>query len=258
MATPQEHTRVALVTGAAQGIGRAIALRLANDGLDVAVNDLPGKIDSLNAVVEEIRSLGRRAFAVTSDVSKEDEVKAMVEAAVSALGRLDVMAANAGVGSTGSVMDADVEKWEQLWEINIRGVLLCYKYAARQMVKQGAGGRIIGASSMCGLRGYANVGAYCISKAAVRSLTQTTALELREHSITCNAYAPGVIETSMTVRDADKEHSPAFGAKSLLKVTDLRTGQPADVAAVVSFLASPDSHFVTGQTISVDDGAHFS
>ncbi|KAJ7355942.1 hypothetical protein DFH08DRAFT_853967 [Mycena albidolilacea] len=250
MATPQEQqTRVALVTGAAQGIGRAIALRLANDGLDVAVNDLHGKIDSLNAVVEEIRRLGRRAFAVTSDVSKEDEVKAMVEAAVSALGRLDVMVANAGVGSSGSVMDADVEKWEQLWEINIRGVLLCYKYAARQMVKQGAGGRIIG---------YANVGAYCISKAAVRSLTQTTALELREHLITCNAYAPGVIETSMTVRDADKEHSPGFGVKSLLKVTDLRTGQPADVAAVVSFLASPDSHFVTGQTISVDDGAHFS
>jgi NAD(P)-dependent dehydrogenase (short-subunit alcohol dehydrogenase family) len=91
MATPQEHTRVALVTGAAQGIGRAIALRLANDGLDVAVNDLPGKIDSLGAVVEEIRRLGRRAFAVTSDVSKEDEVKAMVQAAVSALGRLDVV-----------------------------------------------------------------------------------------------------------------------------------------------------------------------
>jgi NAD(P)-dependent dehydrogenase (short-subunit alcohol dehydrogenase family) len=126
MATPQEqHTRVALVTGAAQGIGRAIALRLANDGLDVAVNDLPGKIDSLNAVVEEIRSLGRRAFAVTSDVSKEDEVKAMVEAAVSALGRLDVvrhnafrgmglisralkMVANAGIaGSAGSVMDGE-------------------------------------------------------------------------------------------------------------------------------------------------------
>ncbi|KAJ7355946.1 hypothetical protein DFH08DRAFT_738115 [Mycena albidolilacea] len=260
MATPQEqHTRVALVTGAAQGIGRAIALRLANDGLDVAVNDLHGKNDSLNAVVEEIRSLGRRAFAVTSNVSKEDEVKAMVEAAVSTLGRLDVMVANAGIaGSAGSVMDADVEKWEQLWEINIRGVLLCYKYAARQMVKQGAGGRIIAASSICGLRGYANAGGYCISKAAVRSLTQTTALELREHSITCNAYAPGVIETSMTFNESDKDHGPGFGTKSLLKVTDFRTGQPADVAAVVSFLASPDSHFVTGQTISVDDGVHFS
>ncbi|KAJ7811401.1 hypothetical protein B0H14DRAFT_3755173 [Mycena olivaceomarginata] len=257
MATPQEqHTRVALVTGAAQGIGRAIALRLANDGLDVAVNDLHGKIDSLNAVVEEIRRLGRRAFAVTSDVSKEDEVKDD--------GRGSPVCSRS-LGCDGRQRRnswqrwiSDVEKWEQLWEINIRGVLLCYKYAARQMVKQGAGGRIIGASSICGLRGYANAGAYCISKAAVRSLTQTTALELREHSITCNAYAPGVIETSMTFNEADKDHGPGFGTKSLLKVTDFRTGQPADVAAVVSFLASPDSHFVTGQTISVDDGVNFS
>ncbi|KAJ6531212.1 hypothetical protein B0H19DRAFT_1214377 [Mycena capillaripes] len=176
----EKPTRVALVTGAAQGIGRAIALRLAADGLNVAVSDLPEKLDSLNAVVEEIQSLGSRAVAFVTDVAKEEEVKDMVESTVSVLGRLDVM------------------------------------------VKQGDGGRIIGASSICGLRGYASVGGYCISKAAVRSLTQTTALELREHAITVNAYAPGVIETNMR--------------------------QPADVAAVVSFLASPDSHFVTGQS----------
>ncbi|KAJ7940193.1 hypothetical protein B0H13DRAFT_2299237 [Mycena leptocephala] len=262
--TSQPPHRVALVTGAAQGIGRAIALRLAVDGFDVAVDDLPDKNDSLNTVVEEIQRLGRKAVAVVSDVSKEDEVKAMVESTVSALGRLDVMVANAGVGAGGitSVMDVNVEDWEKCWEVNIRGVLLCYKYAARQMVKQGAGGRIIGASSICGLRGYAGVGGYCVSKAAVRSLTQTTgavtALELREHSITVNAYAPGVIETNMSnIEAVDKEYGPGFGVKSILKVTDFRTGQPADVAAVVSFLASPDSHFVTGQTISVDDGVHF-
>ncbi|KAF7337918.1 Diacetyl reductase [Mycena venus] len=276
--TTQEYTRVAIVTGAAQGIGRAIALRLAADGLDVAVADLPGQIDSLNAVVEEIEQLGRKAIAVIADVSKEEDVKAMVEATVSALGRLDVMVANAGVvngaGGVVSVMDAKVEDWQKGWDVNIRGTLLCYQYAARQMVKQGAGGRIIGASSICGQRGYAGVGGYCISKAAVRSMTQTAgalaliikfgspthaskALELRKEGITVNAYAPGVIETKMTIMQADEGHYHGYGLKQFFKIPDVRTGKPADVANVASFLASPHSHFITGQTISVDDGVHF-
>ncbi|KAJ7766716.1 hypothetical protein B0H16DRAFT_1717060 [Mycena metata] len=256
----QPTTRVALVTGAAQGIGRAIALRLAADGLDVAVDDLDDNVDSLKAVAQEIERLGRKAVVLTSDVTKEKEVEEMVEATVSALGRLDVMIANAGVASgVNSVMDAKIEDWEKCWAVNIKGVLFSYKYAARQMVKQGSGGRIIGASSVCGVQGFAGVGAYCVSKAAVRSLTQTTALELREHGITVNAYAPGVIESNMTTTEADKEHGPGFGIKQLLKFRDeFRTGQPADVAAVASFLASPDAHFVTGQTISVNDGVYLS
>ncbi|KAJ7481123.1 hypothetical protein B0H11DRAFT_2280378 [Mycena galericulata] len=258
--TGTPYIRVALVTGAAHGIGRAIALHLAADGLDVALNDLATNTAQLDALVHEIEKLGRRAVAVTADVASEDAVRAMVESAVAALGRLDVMVANAGVGANGaqSVMEASVENWEKCWQVNIRGVLLCYKYAARQMVKQGDGGRIIGASSICGVRGYAGIGGYCISKAAVRSLTQTTALELREYNITVNAYAPGVIETNMTAHEADKDHSPGFTLKQFFKIPDFRTGQPSDVAAVVSFLASPGSQFVTGQTISVDDGVHFS
>ncbi|KAJ7706982.1 NAD(P)-binding protein [Mycena rosella] len=252
--------RVALVTGAAQGIGRAIALRLAADGLDVAVDDLPINSGLLDALVEEIERMGRKAVALTSDVSKEDEVRAMVASTVSVLGRLDVMIANAGLGAARlvSVMDANVEEWEKNWEVNIRGVLLCYKYAARQMVAQGGRGRIIGASSICGQRGYAGVGGYCVSKAAVRSLTQTTALELREHRITVNAYAPGVIDTAIVgFKEVDKIHGPGYGLKEFFKIPDVRTGQPADVAALVSFLASPESHFITGQTVSVDDGVHF-
>ncbi|KAJ7161502.1 hypothetical protein C8R43DRAFT_993048 [Mycena crocata] len=263
MSNPAQQSstvRVAIVTGAAQGIGRAIALRLAADGLDVTVQDLPAKLDLLNAVVQEIESTGHKALAIGSDVTKESDVQALVESTVSALGRLDVMVANAGVGSGGivSVMDANVEEWEKRWEVNIRGVLLCYKYGARQMVKQGEGGRILGASSMCGLQGYAGTGGYCISKAAVRSLTQTTAKELREHRITVNAYAPGAIETSMSAGEADKIHGPGFAVKQLFKVPHVRTGQPADVAALVSFLASLEAHFITGQTVSVDDGIHFS
>ncbi|KAJ6454451.1 hypothetical protein C8R47DRAFT_1167305 [Mycena vitilis] len=105
--------------------------------------------------------------------------------------------------------------------------------------------------------GYAFAGGYCISKAAVRSLTQTTALELKEYNITVNAYAPGAIDTDMIANEIDKEHGPGFAIKRFLNISHARTGQPADVAAVASFLASPDSHFVTGQTISVDDGLHF-
>ncbi|KAJ7080361.1 hypothetical protein B0H15DRAFT_804075 [Mycena belliarum] len=282
---PTSTTRVALVTGAANGIGRTIALRLAADGLDIALNDLPTHLPALGALVAEIEGAGQRAVAVTGDVAQEADVRAMVEEAVSKLGRLDVMVANAGIPGGGSVMDADIAKWEKCWEVNIRGVLLCYKYAARQMVAQGEGGRIIGASSLCGQRGFARLGAYCISKAAVRSLTQTAALELREHGITVNAYAPGVIDTPMTRMPAtaglDRTHSAGIEAKQvrcfhgqclakfglgltkggpqLLKLpADVRTGEPADVAALVAFLASRDANFMTGQTVSVDDGVHFS
>ncbi|KAF7363907.1 hypothetical protein MSAN_01048800 [Mycena sanguinolenta] len=269
----QEYTRVAVVTGASRGIGKGIALRLAADGLDVVVADLADQKDSLSAVAEEIRGLGRKALTVSCDVSKEDEVQAMVDATVSELGRLDVMVANAGIGVGGSVMDADIEAWEKCWAVNIKGVLFCYKHAARQMVKQGDGGRIIGASSICGQKGYAGIGAYCISKAAVRSLTQTTALELREHNITVNAYAPGVIDTAISASTVsgltsfykflvanplDEEHGAGYHIKQLLKIPEgVRTGQPSDVANVVSFLVSSKSHFVTGQTLCVDDGVHF-
>ncbi|KAF7337940.1 hypothetical protein MVEN_02017300 [Mycena venus] len=284
-ATTEDYTRVVIVTGAAQGIGRAIALRLAADGLDVAVADIPSKIDSLNAVVKEIQGLGRKAVAVTTDVSKENEVKAMIETTVSALGRLDVMVANAGVtAGRSTVMDADVESWEKCWEVNIRGTLLCYKYAARQMVKQGAGGRIIGILILFFECRFNNL---TISEVHPRSVvcegspvlvdiayrrrlselqaihtyvySARSALELREHKITANAYAPGAIDTEMIANPIDKEHGAGFAIKKLFKIqSDVRTGQPSDVANVVSFLASPDSHFVTGQTISVDDGIHFS
>ncbi|KAJ7286380.1 hypothetical protein C8J57DRAFT_1287512 [Mycena rebaudengoi] len=252
--------RVALVTGAARGLGRAIALRLALDGLDVVVNDVPASAEHLDEVVKEIEAIGRRAVAFVADVSVEDQVKSMVDSTVTKLGRLDVMIANAGVGAGMSdILTANIEHWEKCWKVNIRGTILSYKYAAIQMVKQGDGGRIIGASSICGMRGFAHIGAYCISKASVRSLTQTAAQELREHRITVNAYAPGVIQTDMTAIPGDEDNG---GAGSLLKqvmnISHVRTGQPADVAALVSFLASPESHFVTGQTISVDDGAYFS
>ncbi|KAF9458938.1 NAD(P)-binding protein [Collybia nuda] len=256
MSSATGPNRVALVTGGAQGIGRAIALRLASDGLDVAVNDIPSKLALLTTVVGEIQSLGRKGVALPYDVREDEEVKSMVDKTVDELGRLDVMVANAGIGGGYMpIMEADPAKWEAIFAVNIRGVVLCYKYAAKQMVKQGGGGRIIGASSVGGLKGFANTGAYCITKAAVRSLTQTAALEFADHGITVNAYAPGVIETNLTIRDTDsKLGGPTETFKRALKITHAKTGQPEFVASLVSYLASPDSHFVTGQTISIDGG----
>lgn len=193
-------TRVAIVTGGAQGIGKAIALRLAADGFDICVDDVASKIHLSKEVVAEIQQLGRKAIALPYDVTKEQEVKEMVEKTVAELGRLDVMVANAGIiqDHLNSVMEANIDEWESIWAVNVRGTVLCYKYAAIQMVKQNPGGRLIGASSICGLQGFANAGAYCMSKASVRSLTQTASLELNKHKITVNAYAPGVIETQMS------------------------------------------------------------
>ncbi|KAF7322307.1 hypothetical protein HMN09_00008300 [Mycena chlorophos] len=253
---PAGTTRVAVITGGAQGIGRAAALRLAEDGLDVAVADLPSKLELLQGVVKEVEGFGQKALAVTVDVTKEDEVSGMVDKVVETLGRLDVMVANAGVGQDPpvSVVDVDLENWEKIWQVNTRGVVLSYKYAARQMIKQNEGGRIIGASSSAGLRGHDGWGGYCMSKAAVRSLTQTVALELRQHRITVNAYAPGAIDTPMIAAPIDQTEGAGFAIKQAFKISEFRTGQPQDVAAVISFLASEGAHFVTGQTLGVNDG----
>ncbi|KAH9948007.1 hypothetical protein B0H21DRAFT_690827 [Amylocystis lapponica] len=235
--------RVALVTGAAQGLGFDIALRLADDGLDVAVNDIASKSDALRDVVKEIRARGRRAVAVPADVSSEEEVKRMIATAVEELGGLDVvridaasidlhrslissvqMVANAGIAYRKPLLETSVEEWDRTMAIDVRGVMLCYKYAAFQMIKQGRGGRIIGACSNAGKRGRINLAAYSAAKFAVRGLTQSASQELATHKITVNAYAPGFILTPLD----DPEATPEV------------------VASVVSYLAKLESYFVNG------------
>ncbi|KAJ7722871.1 acetoin reductase family protein [Mycena maculata] len=193
---------VALVTGAAQGIGKAIALRLAADGFAVAVNDLPQNAALLSEVVQAIRDLGVEALACIADVSIDEEVKNMIAQVVGHFptGRLDVMVANAGVAKWSTVVDTTADQWDRVMEVNARGTFLCYKYAAMQMIKQGHGGRIIGAASICAKKGVPSLGAYSASKFAIRGLTQTAAQELGPHGITCNTYAPGGIDTAMLGR----------------------------------------------------------
>ncbi|KAF9073065.1 short chain oxidoreductase [Rhodocollybia butyracea] len=226
---------VALVTGASQGIGKAIAMRLASDGFKVALNDLNNKKEQLEAVARDIEKQGQASFVVPADVSQESEVHQMVQSASKTLGGLDVMVANAGIFiPMKSITDLDIDDWDKVFRINTRG------------------GRIIGASSVAGKQGSAFSGAYSASKFAVRGLTQSAALELGEHGITVNAYAPGLVNTAM-LQGIFQDNSIDM-TKGLYSYTQT---QPEDIASIVSYLASKDSCYITGQTISVNAGMYF-
>ncbi|EUC55048.1 3-ketoacyl-(acyl-carrier) reductase [Rhizoctonia solani AG-3 Rhs1AP] len=244
--------RVAIVTGAAQGIGRSIALRLAADGLAVGVNDISSQLEELNKLVAEITSCGGQALAIRADVSKELEVIEMVQAVSEAFGGLDVMVANAGIRLPGRpLLEMPEEDFDKVMSVNCKGTLYCYRAAAKQMIKQGTerGGRIIGASSMFGLTVHAGRTPYSTSKFAIRAITQTAALEWGQYGITVNCYAPGPIDTPLATSTGQ-----AFIQKMIEQVPLKRMGQPEEVAALVSFIASPEASYITGQTLSINGG----
>lgn len=255
--------RVAVITGAAQGIGHAIALRLAEDGLDIAIADLASQRTKLDSVAEEVRAKGRRCIVFECDVSQEEEVQHMVQATEKEFGGLDVMVANAGRLLVKTIIDSTLTDLDNVFDTNVRGVFLCLRAAAQVMIKQGRGGKIISASSISGKRGVPLNGIYCASKAAVRSFTQALASELGSHGITVNAYAPGPIDTPLLQYSAD-------ALEQVLGVPDGKAsirhyqatnsalkhiGKPEDIANLVSFLAGKESDFITGQTISIDGGS---
>ncbi|THH03332.1 hypothetical protein EW145_g6344 [Phellinidium pouzarii] len=244
---------IAIVTGAAQGIGRGIALRLAADGYNVSLNDILSNKDNLEGVAELIRRSGRTALTVFGDVSKEEDVQELVNKTINVFGGLDVMVANAGIAHLGTLIEMDVEKWDHVFSVNVRGAMLCYKHAANQMIKQGRGGRIIG---------QAKASVYVASKFALRGLTQSAALELGQYGITVNAYAPGPIDTPFLGRfdDYHRQSGVPKGswADSLKNGLAMgRLGTPDDVAALVSFLVTNEASFITGQSIILDGGQLF-
>lgn len=239
--------KAALVTGASRGIGREIALELARQGANVAVN-FSGSEAKANEVVDEIKALGREAFAVKCDVSNSEQVTEMVKETIASFGKLDILINNAGITKDNLLMRMKEAEWDDVININLKGVFLCTKAVTRQMMKQRVG-RIINIASIVGVSGNPGQANYVAAKAGVIGLTKTTAKELASRNITVNAIAPGFITTDMT------DKLPEEVITEMLKQIPLaRLGEPKDIAKITAFLASDDSSYITGQTLHIDGG----
>ncbi|GAA2858608.1 acetoin reductase [Pseudonocardia halophobica] len=248
---------VALVTGAGRGIGRAIALRLAKDGHAVAVND----VNKANAesVAGEIADAGGSSVALPFDVTSRDAVFEGVAATVEQLGGLDVMVNNAGIAQVKTLLELTPDDLRTVFDVNVFGVVYGIQAAAEHMKDHG-GGKIINAASIAGHAGFDFLGHYSATKFAVRALTQAGAKELAPHKITVNSYCPGIVGTDMWDL-IDEKMGPYLGnerGETLKQYTELitlkRVQTPEDVAGFVSYLAGPDSNYMTGQSVMIDGG----
>lgn len=250
--------RVAIVTGAGQGIGAGIAKQLAADGLTVAVADL--KEDNAKKVAAEI---GQGAQGYFVDVAQKQSVFDLVAAVVKDFEHLDVMVNNAGIAKIGPLIDAEEKDISQILDINVKGDIYGIQAAAKQFQKQKTGGKIINACSIAGHQGFEMLGIYSATKFAVRGLTQTAAQELAKDKITVNAYCPGIVLTPMWDQiDAEmaKIYNLPLGASLQKNIDSIALGRgetSADVANLVSFLADPKSDYITGQSIIVDGGIDY-
>lgn len=250
--------KVAVVTGGGQGIGRAICLRLAQDGANVVVMDL--KQENANAVMGEVEALGVKATALQVDVCDRQAVRSGMEEVVNNYGAIDILVNNAGVGIFNPIFEIEEKELDIQYNVNIKGLFFCLQAAAEHMVKRGQGGKIINIASQAGRRGEALALSYCMSKAAVISINQSAALALAPHKINVNAVAPGVVDTPFWV-EVDKKFARIQGLpegepkrRAVEAIPLGRIEQPEDVAKVVAFLAGPDSDYMTGQTVNVDGG----
>ena len=250
--------KISIVTGGGSGIGRGICLRLAEDGAAVVVADLD--LDAANRVAAEIEDQNGRATGVQVDVRKQDSVQAMVDATVETYGGIDILVNNAGVGKIIPFFETTEADWDLMFDVNCKGVLFCSQAVAKQMIEQGRGGKIVNLASQAGRRGEALVLAYCASKAAVISMTQSTALALAEHKINVNAVAPGIVDTPFW-EQVDKQFAKLLnmeiGEPKRTFTASIPLGrieQPADVAGAVAFLVSADADYITQQCLNVDGG----
>jgi len=239
--------RVALVTGAARGIGKAIALTLAQEGADVVVTDVD--LEGAQRVVQEIESLGRKAKAIQADVSQREVVQRLVSEAVSLFGKIDILVNNAGIIRRGTFVEHDPQDWEKVLSVNLGGTFNCAKEVVPLMIKQG-GGKIINISSVVGKMGdIASAPSYGTSKGAINTFTKSLARELAPYGINVNAVAPHAIETDMSREWSEEKRRQIVEAIPLK-----RLGKPEEVAEVVAFLASDGAGFITGQILDVNGG----
>lgn len=241
----QLQGKVAIVTGASRGIGRATAFALAMEGATVVVNYASSSA-AADKVVEEITAMGAQAIAIAADVSKADQVDALVNATMDKWGKIDVLVNNAGITRDTLLLRMKPEEWQAVIDLNLTGVFLCTKAVSKIMLKQRSG-RIINITSVAGQMGNAGQANYSAAKAGVIGFTRTVARELASRGITVNAVAPGFIETDMT---------QDLKADEILKMIPLsRYGKPEEVAGMIQFLAaSPAAAYITGQVMNVDGG----
>lgn len=251
--------RVAVVTGAASGIGFGIAQRLAVEGASVVIADL--NEEAAARAAQQITSAGGQAVAVQADVSQRVDVRSVVDSAVTAFGGIDVWFNNAGYNKPLHLLDVTEDNWRSIMDVNGLGTLIGIQEAAKQFISQGRGGKIINTASMAGRQGYPSFAPYCASKAAVISLTQAAARGLAEHDITCNAFAPGVVDTPLWAKldrdlmDIGDSSTPGEAMDNFAAgILRGRPAQVADIAGTALFLASPDSDYMTGQVVMIDGG----
>ncbi|CAA3843447.1 TPA: 3-oxoacyl-[acyl-carrier-protein] reductase [Staphylococcus aureus] len=242
-------TKSALVTGASRGIGRSIALQLAEEGYNVAVN-YAGSKEKAEAVVEEIKAKGVDSFAIQANVADADEVKAMIKEVVSQFGSLDVLVNNAGITRDNLLMRIKEQEWDDVIDTNLKGVFNCIQKATPQMLRQRSGA-IINLSSVVGAVGNPGQANYVATKAGVIGLTKSAARELASRGITVNAVAPGFIVSDMTDALSDE-----LKEQMLTQIPLARFGQDTDIANTVAFLASDKAKYITGQTIHVNGGMY--
>jgi len=253
------NNKVVIVTGAARGIGAGIAADLAEKGAHVVIADL--NADAARQTASKISSGGKNAIAVAVDVSSRASVKALIDQTVSRFGRLDVMFNNAGISQTCPFLEVTEEDFDRIMKINGLGVLIGTQEAAKQMIAQGHGGKIINTASVAGKQGYPLFAHYCASKFAVVAITQAAARALAEHKITVNCFGPGVVKTELWeqldreflergLTEKPEQAINEFSQSILLG----RVSLPKDIAGVTTFLASDASDYVTGQTVMVDGG----
>jgi len=251
--------KVAIVTGGAQGIGEGIATRLVREGARVVIADLNG--EKARSVAADIDAGGRNAIGLRVDVADRAQVRVAIEETVKSFGRLDIFFNNAGFNKPLPFMEVDEDNFNSILRVNAWGVMVGTQEAARQMIAQGEGGKIINTASIAGRQGYAEFAPYCASKASVISLTQAAAREFAKHKITVNAFAPGVVVTPLWdgleqdmidkgVIKQKGEFIESFSSSILLGFPS----RPSDIAGIAAFLASADSNYITGQVIMADGG----
>ena len=245
--------RVALVTGASRGIGKALAIGLARNGYDVAVADLPVETSALNEARREVESLGRRAYSFELDVRRKNEADQTVAKLLQRAGQIDVLVNNAGILKTSLLQDLDEDAWNAHFDVNAKGVLFMCQAVLPHM-RQRKTGQIINIASIAGRQGVATQGHYAATKAAVITLTRVLAQEVGMDGVTVNAICPGIIMTEMGRNNLRTAEARLYWENA----TSLRRlGQPEDIVGPVCFFASADSDFVTGQSLNVCGGLYF-